>query len=453
MFVESRHSGPGGRLAIAVVGSGISGLSAAWLLASRHHVTVFEADARPGGHSCTIESGGASDAAPVDMGFIVYNEKTYPNLAALFATLRIPTTPSEMTFAVSLDDGRLEYSGTDLAGLVAQRRNLVSPRFWAMLTDLLRFYRDAPRDIAGLGLISLNDYLDSRGYGRPFREDHLYPMAAAIWSAPLGKVGDYPAAAFVSFCANHGLLKLSGRPLWRTVAGGSKVYVEALCDRFRESLRLGSPVRSIRRGLNCAYVVAGDGEERYDAVVVATHANEALRLLADPSAEERRLLGAFSYSRNLAVLHADDRLMPRRRGIWSSWNYLGRRGRDGAPVSATYWMNRLQSLPETPLRFVTLNPLRAPRPELVLERRVFHHPIFDAPAIAAQHELWSLQGRRATWFCGAYFGAGFHEDGLQAGLAVAESVGGVRRPWRVRDESGRIKIRADHRLGAVELAI
>ncbi|HXW19647.1 MAG TPA: FAD-dependent oxidoreductase [Roseiarcus sp.] len=451
MFVESRHFGPGGRLSIAVVGSGISGLSAAWLLASRHQVTVFEAEARPGGHSLTVETG-ATAPAPVDMGFIVYNEETYPNLAALFAALRIPTAPSEMSFAVSLDDGRLEYSGTDLGGLVAQKRNLVSPRFWAMLADLIRFYRQAPRETAGLGLVSLNDYLDSRGYGRAFREDHLYPMAAAIWSAPPGKVGDYPAAAFASFCANHGLLKLSGRPLWRTVVGGSKVYVGALCERFREGLRLRSPVRRIRRGFNCAYLVAGDGEERYDAVVIATHADEALRLLADPSAEERRLLGAFSYSRNLAVLHADDRLMPRRREVWSSWNYLGRRGREGAPASATYWMNRLQSLPEAPLRFVTLNPFCAPRPELVIEQRVFHHPIFDAPAIAAQDELWSLQGRRGTWFCGAYFGAGFHEDGLQAGLAVAESVGGVRRPWRVGEESGRIKIHADHRLGAVEVA-
>jgi len=448
MFVEARQLGPSGRLDIAVIGTGVSGLSAAWLLSSRHDVTVFEAEARPGGHSCTIES----DPTPVDMGFIVYNEQTYPNLTALFAALRVPTKPSEMTFAVSLDDGRLEYCGSDLGGLLAQKRNLVSPRFWAMLADLLRFYREAPGDVAGLGRVSLNDYLDSRGYSRAFREDHLYPMSAAIWSLPLGKVGEYPAASFVSFFDNHGLLKLSERPAWRTIEGGSKVYVDRLCERFRKGLRLAAPVRRIRRGLNCAYVVADRGEERYDAVVIATHADEALRLLADPSAQERRLLAPFQYSRNHAVLHADDRLMPRRRRVWSSWNYLGRGRREGAPVSATYWMNRLQSLPQSPLRFVTLNPLLAPRPDLVLARREFHHPIFDAPAIASQAELWSLQGRRATWFCGAYFGAGFHEDGLQSGLAVAESLGGVRRPWRVRDESGRIKIRADHRLDVAELA-
>jgi uncharacterized protein len=452
MFVEANELGPSGRLAIAVVGTGVSGLSAAWLLSARHEVTVFEAEPRPGGHCCTIETGTATSPAPVDMGFIVYNDVTYPNLTALFSTLRIATKPSEMTFAVSLDDGRLEYSGTDLAGLLAQKRNLASPRFWAMLRDLLRFYREAPRDIAGLGLVALGDYLDSRGYGRAFREDHLYPMASAIWSLPIGKVGDYPAAAFVSFFNNHGLLKISGRPAWRTVEGGAKTYVQALCGRFRDRLRLGSPVRSIRRDLDGAFVAAGsDPEQRYDAVVIAAHADEALSLLADPTAEERRLLGAFRYSRNHAVMHADGRLMPRRRGVWASWNYLGRRNRDGAAVSTTYWMNRLQGLPETRPRFVSLNPFVAPRPELVIERRDFRHPIFDAPAIAAQDELWSLQGRRATWFCGAYFGAGFHEDGLQAGLAVAEGLGGVRRPWRVRDESGRIKIHAARHVRAAAL--
>jgi predicted NAD/FAD-binding protein len=453
MFLDGRYSGSSSRLRIAVVGAGVSGLAAAWLLSQKHDVTVFEAELRPGGHSCTVETGRAGDQFPVDMGFIVYNEVTYPNLTALFRHLKIATKPSEMTFAVSLDNGLLEYSGTDIAGLLAQKRNLVRPRFWSMLRDLLRFYREAPRDVAGLGLMSLGDYLDSRGYGNAFREDHLYPMASAIWSLPIGKVAAYPAAAFVSFCDNHGLLKLSGRPVWRTVEGGSKTYVEALCSSLRGRLRLGAPVKTARRASNGVVLVAGEGrEEQYDHLVLACHADQALAMLADPSPEERRILGAFRYSLNEAFLHTDERLMPRRRAVWSSWNYLGRADEDRASFSATYWMNRLQGIPETTPRFVTLNPHLEPRDERVIERRTFHHPIFDAEAIARQDELWSLQGRRSTWFCGAYFGAGFHEDGLQAGLAVAEELGGVRRPWRVLDESSRIKIHASRQALAAPAA-
>ena len=442
MFLEAHYPGPSQRLSIAVIGAGVSGLAAAWLLSETHDVTLFEAEPRPGGHCCTIETGVAGDPLPVDMGFIVYNELTYPNLTALFDHLKVPTKGSEMTFAVSLDDGLLEYSGSNLSGLLAQKRNLVRPRFWAMLRDLLRFYREAPREIAGLGLLSLGDYLDSRGYGDVFRQDHLYPMAAAIWSLPVGKVADYPAAAFLSFCENHGLLKLSGRPIWRTVLGGSKTYVDALLGAFRGRLRLADPAAHVRRDASGAFVGTSGGEERYDRVVLACHADQALAILGDCDDEERRILGAFRYSLNEAVLHKDERLMPRRRAVWSSWNYLGRAGDGGATVSVTYWMNRLQGIAESSPRFVTLNPYQAPRQDLVIERRTFHHPIFDVAAIAAQEKLWSLQGRRATWFCGAYFGAGFHEDGLQAGLAVAEALGGVRRPWRVVDESSRIKIHA-----------
>jgi uncharacterized protein len=445
MFLDRHDPGPSRRLNIAVVGAGVSGLAAAWLLSQRHDVTLFEAEQRPGGHSCTIETGVADDPLPVDVGFIVYNELTYPNLTALFDHLKVPTQASEMSFAVSLDDGLLEYSGANLSGLLAQKRNLVRPRFWAMLRDLLRFYREAPRDIAGLGLISLGQYLDDRGYGKALRDDHLYPMAAAIWSLPVGKVADYPAAAFIAFCENHGLLKFSGRPVWRTVVGGSQSYVNALLGAFRGRLRLGAPVAHVRRAANGVFVATDDGEKRYDNVVLACHADQALSLLSDCDSEERRILGAFRYSLNEVVLHQDARLMPRRRAVWSSWNYLGRSGVGGAPISATYWMNRLQGIAENAPRFVTLNPHRALREDLVLARRMFHHPIFDTAAIAAQDELWALQGCRATWFCGAYFGSGFHEDGLQAGLAVAEALGGVRRPWRVMDESSRIKIHAPRR--------
>jgi uncharacterized protein len=442
MFVDASTSvEASGRLKIAIVGTGISGLSAAWLLSQRHDVTVFEAEGRPGGHSHTVDTVSQSGSVPVDTGFIVYNERTYPNLTALFAYLGTPTKPSEMSFSVSLDDGALEYSGTDIAGIFAQKSNILNLRYWSMLRDILRFYREAPRDVARLGLTTLGQYLDHNNYGQAFRQDHLYPMAAAVWSLPAQKIADYPAAAFVNFCQNHGLLKIASRPLWRTVDGGARVYVEALCAPFKEKLRLGAPVRAIRRDLDGVFIrCATGGEERFDQVVVGAHADQALAMLSDASADERETLGAFRYSRNEAVLHEDVALMPRRRKVWSSWNYSARRGDSSSPVSVTYWMNRLQAIPEATPRFVTLNPIDEPRADLVIQRQICEHPILDAGAVAAQDRLWSLQGVRGVWYCGAYFGSGFHEDGLQAGLAVAEALGGVRRPWVVANESGRIKI-------------
>jgi hypothetical protein len=442
MFVDACTSSPSrDRLNIAVVGTGISGLSAAWLLSQRHEVTVFESEARVGGHSHTVDTPSKAGPIAVDTGFIVYNEATYPNLTALFSYLGTPTKPSEMSFAVSLDGGDLEYSGTDIAGVFAQRGNVLNLRFWSMLRDILRFYRNAPRDIAKLGLATLGEYLDLYGYGEAFREDHLYPMAAAVWSLPPKRIADYPAAAFVSFCQNHGLLKIVGRPHWRTVEGGARVYVEALCAPFKHKLRLGAPVRSIRREPEGVFIRSTErGEEKFDQVVISAHADQALAMLGDATPAERRILGAFRYSRNEAVLHEDASLMPRRRKVWSSWNYLANRTDRTAPVTVTYWMNRLQKIPEETPRFVTLNPIVEPRADLVIQRQVCEHPIFSAEAVTAQEELWSLQGQRGAWFCGAYFGSGFHEDGLQAGLAVAEELGGVRRPWRVANESGRIKI-------------
>ena len=431
---------PDGTLDIAIVGSGISGLSAAWLLAQRHRVTVFEADARIGGHSHTVMAAGV----PVDTGFIVYNEPAYPNLTALFRHLEVPTKPTEMSFAVSLDGGRLEYGSDGLGGLFAQRRNLASPRFWSMLRDLERFYRCAPRDLAAMeglgGTLGLGAYLDRLGCGAAFREDHLYPMAAAIWSTPVDDIPAYPAAAFVRFCENHGLLKLGQRPVWRTVDGGSREYVARLTRPFAGNIRTRARVASIRRTGGTVLIDAGGGAERFDHVVIASHADQALALLADADGHEQRVLGAFGYRRNEAVLHSDPALMPRRRRVWSSWNYASEARGGPAALSVTYWMNRLQGIPESTPLFVTLNPLRAPDPALVHRREIYDHPVFDAAAGAAQGDLWSLQGVRNTWFCGAHFGAGFHEDGLQAGLAVAEQLGGVRRPWMVADESARIVI-------------
>ena len=429
---------------IAVAGSGIAGLSAAWLLSQRHDVTLFEADDRIGGHSHTQEALGVA----VDTGFVVFNPGSYPNLCALFDYLGVATQDTEMTFAVSLDRGRgqaLEYSGTDLGGLFAQKRNLVSPRYWSMLGDLVKFYRRAPKDLPGLGDEMLGAYLDRLGCGAAFREDHLYPMAAAIWSSDVADIAGFPAASFIAFCENHGLLKFSDRPTWRTVKGGSREYVAKITAPYADRLRTGCPVSSIRRDEHGVTIVSPAGEERFDDVVIAIHADQALVLLADADDDERRLLSAIHYRRNHAVLHSDPALMPRLKRVWSSWNYAAcgedraERADGQAPaLSVTYWMNRLQHIPDTTPLFVTLNPVVEPDPALVHARMDYEHPLLDARAVAAQRQLWSLQGRRRAWFCGAHFGAGFHEDGLQSGLAVAEQLGGVQRPWTVAVPSGRI---------------
>lgn len=430
---------------IAVIGSGIAGLSAAWLLARHHMVTLYEAAPRVGGHSHTVDT---PSGQPVDIGFIVYNEQNYPNLTALFRHLGIATQPSDMSFAVSLDGGRLEYNGTDIPGLFAQRRNLVRPRFIRMVRDILRFYRDAPAHIGELwrSLEPLGAYLDRHGYSAAFQHDHLLPMAAAIWSTPCADMRAYPAAAFLRFCANHGLLQVDDRPAWRTVTGGSREYVTRLAATLAGNIVQGRPVHRIER--DAAGVTLHDATgaaRRFDQVVIATHAHEALSMLAEPSAAERALLGAFRPSVNRAVLHRDPTLMPRRRRAWASWNYLGttRAAADPGLPCVSYWMNRLQSLPGADL-FMTLNPSREPAPGTILHEASFNHPAFDATALRAQHDLWSLQGARRAWFAGAWFGAGFHEDGLQAGLAVAEAIGGVRRPWSVANESARIHLPVLH---------
>ena len=428
---------PAAMLDIAVVGTGISGLSAAWLLSQRHRVTVYEGAGRVGGHSNTVDVDFDGRTIAVDTGFIVYNEPAYPNLTALFAHLGVATTATDMSFSVSLDRGAYEYAGSNLRGLFAQPSNALRPRFWSMLRDLLRFYREAPLQAAADGDIALDDYLARQGYGRAFREDHLLPMAAAIWSTPAADAGRYPLGAFVRFCENHGLLQIFGRPVWRTVSGGSKVYVARLTAPYRSRIKTGAAVeRVVRHGDHVVVHAAGCPAERFDHVVIATHANQALELLDAPSADEQRLLGAFTYSINEAVLHADESFMPRRRAAWASWNYLADTAADRQALSVTYWMNRLQPLGTDRPLLVTLNPAQPPRPELVLHRDVYEHPLFDASAMRAQTALWSLQGRRRTWFCGAHFGAGFHEDGLQAGLAVAEDLGGMRRPWQISNNSG-----------------
>jgi predicted NAD/FAD-binding protein len=438
------------RLNIAVIGTGIAGMSAAWLLNRGHRITVYERNARIGGHSNTVDALTERSITPVDTGFIVYNELNYPNLTALFDHLGVRTKESDMSFAASLNGGAMEYSGTDLNGLLGQRLNLMRPRFWRMIADLLRFYREAPPFLnePGCEELSLDDYLRRGNYSESFANDHLLPMGAAVWSTTAREMRDYPAAAFIRFFQHHGLLLLKDRPQWRTVDGGSRQYVKRITESYRHRIRFGG-ARSVRRLGGKVVVDDHQGNsEIYDHVVIATHADEAYRLLADPDPLERQLLGGWRYTNNRAVLHSDASLMPRRRRVWSSWNFIGGQGERGGDLCVTYWMNRLQSLDPSDSLFVTLNPAHEPAPGTIIREFDYTHPYFDRAALAAQKDLWSLQGHRRTWYCGSYFGYGFHEDALQSGLAVAEQLGGLRRPWRVENESGRINLLPDLRMAA-----
>ncbi|KWV57713.1 NADH-ubiquinone oxidoreductase subunit 6 [Rhizobium altiplani] len=427
---------------VAVIGAGISGMSAAWLMGRTMEVVLYEASGRPGGHANTVSAPSRCGPVAVDTGFIVYNDRNYPNLVALFKHLHVPTQASDMSFAASLDGGAFEYSGSGIGGLLGQPGNVLRPRFWRMLSDTLRFYQEAPAvlDRADLASKSLGQYLDENYYSSAFVTDHLLPMGAAIWSTTARRIRDYPLHAFIRFFESHGLLALSNRPRWRTVTGGSREYVKRLIADFTGEIRLNSAVRAVRRVVGGVSVTDWRGNrDIFTDVVIATHADRALAMLADPDERERGLLGAIGYSDNTAVLHTDERLMPRRQRVWSSWNYIGEPERDGErPLCVTYWMNRLQGIdPAMPL-FVTLNPHREIPEERIIAEVDYNHPLFDPAALVAQKELWRLQGRRGVWFCGAHFGSGFHEDGLQSGLSVAEAICDQPRPWAVEGASGRV---------------
>lgn len=424
---------------IAVIGAGVAGLGAAWMLSRRHDVVVYEREDRFGGHACTIDAPTPEGRQAVDVGFIVFNEVNYPNLVALFDHLGVPTEPSNMSFAVSLDGGQFEY-GSSAAGYLAQRGNIVRPSFLRMTHDILRFNRLAPRLLERCEDLdfTIGDFIDEARLGPAFRDRYLVPMAACIWSTPHGRMLDYPAQTFVRFFHNHGLLTVGSQRSWRTVSGGSRSYVERIVAPLRQRARLATPAVAIRRGPDGVHVRDARGQwDRFDKLIMACHADQALALLTDADACERDLLGCFAYSSNEVWLHADASLMPRRRAVWSSWNYVADNAKSDSPVSVTYWMNRLQNLPERAPLFVSVNPGRTPAAAAAHARFTFEHPMYDAAAIRAQRGLHALQGVRDTFFCGSYCGYGFHEDALSAGLDVAEQLG-VHRPWLRPDEHRRI---------------
>jgi uncharacterized protein len=408
---------------IAVIGSGISGLASAWLLSRAHEVTLFEAEHYLGGHTHThdIELDGARYA--VDTGFIVHNTTHYPLLARLFAELGVSTQPTTMSFSVRNERSGLEYNTNTLNGLFCQRRNLFRRRFLAMLRDLARFYREAPALLAATAPgPALGDYLDSHGYGSAFRDDHLVPMAAALWSAPAAAVLSFPVQFLVRFMANHEMLTLRRRPVWRVVCGGSARYVDLLRRHWNVRERRGCPAHSLERDAAGVTLTSAAGRERYDHAVLACHSDQALKLLAAPDVQEESVLGAIGYQSNEVVLHTDARVLPRDRRAWAAWNAWVPR-EPAANCTVSYCMNLLQGLTAPRPLLVTLNRTAAIDPAHVLRTLRYSHPLFTAEAVAAQTRRAEIQGRRRTWFAGAYWGFGFHEDGIKSAVEVARAFG------------------------------
>jgi uncharacterized protein len=416
---------------IAVIGSGISGMGAAWLLSPTHEVDVFEAEDRLGGHAHThdVDLGGTTVAA--DTGFMVYNERTYPNLIRFFERLGIAHKESDMSFSVHCPGEGIEWAGKNLDSIFAQRTNLASPAFLRMLVDIVRFSGMAERllDDETIDPLTLGELLAREGLGKGFTDWYLIPMGSAIWSTPPDQMLGFPAKTFLRFCDNHGLLHISGKPQWRSVVGGSRTYVDAVAKAVSGEVRVSAPAQRVERRSDGVIVQWPDGEERYDAVVIASHADQTLAMLADPSDAEREVLGAFGVSPNDTVLHTDTSFLPSHERTHASWNYYSETAdmRQGG-LSLTYYLNRLQPLGVDDPLLVTLNPVREPDPGKIIRRISYTHPLFSASAVAAQGRLGDIQGVQRTWFTGAWQRYGFHEDGLLSAVRVAEAMG-AELPW------------------------
>ncbi|MCY3784192.1 MAG: FAD-dependent oxidoreductase [Chloroflexi bacterium] len=407
---------------IAVIGAGVSGLVVARRLHAHHDVTVFEAGDEPGGHSRTLDVSRGGRTFAVDTGFVVFNDRTYPEFLRILDDLRVPTQRSEMSFSVRCDRTGIEYSGASLNAVFAQRRNLARPTFLRLVRDYLRFNRQAPKLLEADGRLTLDDYLEGADFSRVFRELYLVPMGAAIWSTDPARFGQMPIRSFVRFFHNHGLLGIRGKPQWYSITGGAREYVQALARPFRDRIHTRAPVTRVRRADDHVDVtVAGGHVAQFDQVVLATHSDQALRLLADPSPEERAVLGAIDYQANSVVMHTDTSLLPRRRRAWAAWNYyIAPDG--GGRVATTYNMNRLQRLDAPETFCVTLNQDERIDDAAVIARMTYHHPTLNRAAFAAQRRWSEVNGRRRTWYAGAYWGYGFHEDGVVSGLRVARAI-------------------------------
>ena len=414
---------------IAIVGTGISGMTAAWLLHSQHDITVFEANDYVGGHTHTVPVTLGERSYAVDTGFIVYNDWTYPNFIRLMETLGVASRPTEMSFSVTCEQSGIEYAGTSLSTLFAQRRNLLNPTHWRMLYDIARFFREAKSGLASESLQgSLGELLAIGGYGAAFRDRYLAPMLAAIWSADPEDVLDFPAHTFLAFFNNHGLLNYYHRPQWRVIQGGSSAYIEKITAPYADRIRISCPVTAIRRDEDGVTLYSNSHEEeRFDQVVLALHSDQALALLQDPSDAEREILGAIPYQRNDVVLHTDDSLLPRSRRAWASWNYRIPDDEAQQRATLTYNMNLLQGI-EAPETFcVTLNQRERIRPESILGAFVYDHPCYSEAAVKAQQRHGEISGiQHGIHYCGAYWGYGFHEDGVNSALRVGKAFG---REW------------------------
>jgi len=405
---------------IAIIGTGISGLSAAYLLNRHHDITVYEKEPRAGGHTRTLRVQHGDRTIPVDTGFIVYNERNYPNLTGLFRHLGVKSQKSDMSFALTIGDGWLEWGARNLNSIFGQRHNLFRPGFLHLLHEVMRFNASALRMLDDHPGLTLGEFTGRLGMSDRFRQHYLLPMAGAIWSCPPRQMLSFPAETFVRFFANHGLLANTGQPQWYTVSGGSQNYVDRLTTAFVPRIRTGCAAVQVTRSHGGAEVLDQHGNrEHYDQVVLASHSNETLKLLADASWAERTALSAIGYQRNRVVLHSSPQFMPKRRRCWASWNYHSNGAGDETAISVTYWMNRLQSIDERCPLFVTLNPTHEIPADRIFDEHDFDHPVFDTKALAAQSQLKALQGVDNTWFCGAYMGHGFHEDGLVSAMNVA----------------------------------
>lgn len=408
---------------IAVVGSGIAGLASAWLLSRKHEVTLFEANSYFGGHTHTHEVEQAGQRYRIDSGFIVHNPTHYPLLTQMLAQLGVASQPTTMSFSVHSEASGLEYNAATLDTLFCQRRNLLSPRFLGMVRDLVRFYREAPTLLLRRDdMTTLGDYLQQHGYGAAFRDEHLIPMASALWSSPATQILQFPARYLVQFMANHQMLQISGRPPWRVVRGGSSTYVAALRAHWSVTERLNCAVRAITRHASGVDVESGAGTEHFDQIVLACHSDQALLLLRDASEREQSILGAMAYQANDTVLHTDASVLPRQRKAWAAWNAWLPRDPDAA-CTVSYCMNLLQGIASPEPFVVTLNRSEAIDPAKVLARMRYHHPVYTRASVQAQARKPEIQGWRRTWYAGAYWGWGFHEDGLRSAVEVAAALG------------------------------